>query len=106
MSAVYQINKGVNRPITFKGLKAQYIVYLAAGLIFLFIAFAVLYIAKISLMIILPLVLGCGAGFFTAVARLSRRYGEHGLMKYMAQRKLPHHLSCRSAKVFTRLKVH
>ena len=29
MSSVYTINKGVNKPIEFKGLKAQYIAYLA-----------------------------------------------------------------------------
>jgi len=28
MSSVYKINKGINKPIEFKGLKAQYIAYL------------------------------------------------------------------------------
>jgi hypothetical protein len=28
MSSIYQINKGVSKPIVFKGLKAQYIAYL------------------------------------------------------------------------------
>ncbi len=26
MSSVYQINKGINKPVEFRGLKAQYIV--------------------------------------------------------------------------------
>ncbi|MDB5129720.1 DUF4133 domain-containing protein, partial [Mucilaginibacter sp.] len=37
----YQINKGINRPIEFKGLKAQYIGYLGSGLVALLILFAV-----------------------------------------------------------------
>jgi hypothetical protein len=41
----YQINKGVNRPIEFRGLKAQYIYYLGSGLALLLIAFSVIYIA-------------------------------------------------------------
>ncbi|HMT97439.1 MAG TPA: DUF4133 domain-containing protein, partial [Ferruginibacter sp.] len=31
-NSVYQINKGINRSIEFKGLKAQYIWYLGGGL--------------------------------------------------------------------------
>jgi hypothetical protein len=30
MSAVYQINKGVNRSLEFKGIKGSYILYLGA----------------------------------------------------------------------------
>jgi hypothetical protein len=41
-ASVYKINKGINKPIEFKGLKAQYIAYLGAGLITLLILFAVL----------------------------------------------------------------
>ena len=33
MATVYYINKGINKPIVFKGLKAQYIGYLAVGLV-------------------------------------------------------------------------
>ena len=32
-SSIYGINKGVNRPAEFKGLKAQYIWYLGGGLV-------------------------------------------------------------------------
>ncbi len=44
MSSVYAINKSINKPVEFKGLKAQYIWYLGGGLLFLLILFAVLYI--------------------------------------------------------------
>jgi hypothetical protein len=105
MSSVYQINKGINKPLEFKGLRAQYIAYLAVGLVLLLIGFAVLYICGLSLFIILPVILGLGAGLFFTVFRLSHKYGEHGLMKYLAKRSLPRYLKFNSRKVFTSLKV-
>ena len=104
MASVYHINKGVSRPIVFKGLKAQYIAYLAVGLVLLLIAFAVLYISGVSLLIILPLILLLGMGLFISTFRLSHRFGEHGLSKYLAKRGLPNHLKFRSRRLFTQLK--
>jgi hypothetical protein len=45
MSSVYNINKGINQPIEFKGLKAQYIWWLCGGLVCLLILFAVTYVS-------------------------------------------------------------
>lgn len=105
MSSVYHINKGINKPIEFKGLKAQYIAYLAVGLVLLLIGFAALYISGLSLFIILPVILGLGTALFFTVFRLSHRYGEHGLMKYLAKRSLPPFLKARSRKAFIQLKT-
>ena len=44
-SSIYGINKGINKPIEFRGLKAQYIWYLAGGLVGLLVLFAILYIS-------------------------------------------------------------
>jgi hypothetical protein len=104
MASIYHINKGVSKPIVFKGLKAQYIAYLAIGLVFLLIAFAILYIVGVSLFIILPLIVGSGAILFISTYRLSHRFGEHGLMKYLAKRNLPLYLKFRSRRLFTTLK--
>jgi hypothetical protein len=104
MSSIYHINKGINKPIEFKGLRAQYIAYLAVSLVSLLIGFAVLYICRVSLWIILPLILGLGTALFFTVFRLSRKYGEHGLMKYFAKKQLPDFLQCNSRKVFINLK--
>ena len=104
MASIYQINKGVNKPVEFKGLKAQYIAYLAIGLVFLLIGFAVLYISGMNLFIILPLVFGTGTALFFTVFKLSHKYGEHGLMKYLAKRRLPAYLKFRSRRLFTQLK--
>jgi len=104
MASIYQINKGVSKPIVFKGLKAQYIAYLAVGLVLLLIAFAVLYISGVSLFIVLPLILILGTVLFLATFRLSHRFGEHGLMKYLAKKGLPKSLKFRSRRLFTTLK--
>jgi cell division protein FtsW (lipid II flippase) len=104
MSSIYQINKGVSKPIVFKGLKAQYIAYLAIGLVLLLIGFAILYICGLTLWIILPVILGLGIALFFTVFRLSHRYGEHGLMKHFARKQLPEHLKFRSRKLFINLK--
>jgi len=104
MSSVYQINKGVSKPIEFKGLRAQYIAYLAVGLVLLLIAFAVLYICGLGLWVIMPVIGGLGTGLFYGVNRLSHRFGEHGLQKFFAKKQLPACLKCRSRKLFIQLK--
>lgn len=89
MNSVYKINKGINRPIEFRGLKAQYIWYLGGGMLMLLIMFAILYVCGVNMYICLLLVLAFGAGVVTAVYHLSNTYGEHGLNKKLAQRSLP-----------------
>lgn len=104
MASVYQINKGVGRPIMFKGLKAQYIAYLAVGMVLLLIAFAVLYISGVSLLVVLPIIFGSGFGLFMLVNRLSSKFGEHGLMKYLARRSYPKFIQFQSRQLFLSLK--
>ncbi|RZL05567.1 MAG: DUF4133 domain-containing protein [Pedobacter sp.] len=104
MASVYKINKGVSKPIVFKGLKAQYIAYLAVGLVLLLVSFAVLYISRVSLFVIMPVIAGLGTGLFLSVFRLSHKFGEHGLMKYLARRGLPLYIKFTSRKTFTSLK--
>lgn len=99
-NSVYQINKGINKPIEFKGLKAQYIWYLGGGLLTLLILFAVLYISGVNTFICLGFILALGAGLFVYVYRLSHKYGEYGLMKKAARRGVPHVIRARSRNVF------
>lgn len=104
MGTVYHINKGVSKPIVFKGLKAQYIAYLAVGLVVLLLVFVLGYILGMALYLLLGLVLGLGAVLFYGVFRLSHRFGEHGLMKFFARRGLPDVIVFRSRRLFTGLK--
>jgi hypothetical protein len=89
MSSVYQINKGINKPIEFKGLKAQYIWYLGAGIVILLIVFAILYICGINPFICISVIGITGTGLFMYVYKLSRTYGEFGVMKKMAKKGVP-----------------
>lgn len=88
-SSVYQINKGINKPVEFKGLKAQYIWYLGGGLVVLLIVFAVLYICGLNTFICLALIIGMGSALFMYVYRMSRTYGEYGMMKKIAKKAVP-----------------
>lgn len=101
--SVYSINKGINRPIEFKGLKAQYIWYLGGGLLGLLILFAVLYIIGVNTFVCLGIILISGAGLMIYVNGLSRRYGEHGMMKAIAKRSVPEVVKSYSRNVFTNL---
>ena len=102
-TSVYSINKGINRPIEFKGLKAQYIWWLGAGLLALLIIFAILYICGVNTFICLLLVVSAGAWLFMQVYKLSRKYGEHGMMKMIARRNVPSTIKMYSRKVFLNL---
>ena len=97
---IYTINKGVNRPITIKGLKAQYVWWLGGGIAGLLIFFALLYIGGVNPFVCL-IVTGLGTlMLFRQVYGLSRRYGEHGLMKKRAARGVPKRITIRSRKTF------
>lgn len=104
MSSVYKINKGINKPIEFKGLKAQYIAYLAIGLVGLLILFAVLYIIGVNMFVCLGLTALLGTLLFMTVYRMSDKYGQHGLLKKMARTSIPDFLKCSSRRTFLQLK--
>jgi hypothetical protein len=104
MNSVYKINKGINRPIEFKGLKAQYIAYLAVGLTILLILFAVLYLVGVNMFVCLALIAALGTLLFMSVYRLSDKYGQHGLLKKMASQRLPLCINATSRSVFHHLK--
>ena len=60
-TSVYKINKGINKPIEFKGLKAQYIWYLGGGLLILLILFAILYICGLNSFVCLGIIFVLGS---------------------------------------------
>jgi 4-hydroxybenzoate polyprenyltransferase len=96
----YQINKGINRPIEFKGLKAQYIGYLGAGLVTLLVLFAVLYLTGLAVYWCVLVIAASGSALFYQVFALSHKYGEHGLMKKNARKYLPTYLKFKSRRLF------
>ena len=98
--SVYQINKGINKPIEFKGLKAQYIWWLGGGLVILLILFAILYIIGINPFFCVGLIAVTGTGLFIQVNKLSNKYGEHGMMKKIAKGSVPKTVKSYSRKIF------
>ncbi|GGC42597.1 hypothetical protein GCM10011386_38550 [Parapedobacter defluvii] len=104
MATIYRINKGINKPIEFRGLKGQYIGYLAGGLVGLLLLFAGMYLIGTDLYICLPVVAVLGTALFIGVNRLSHRFGQHGLMKYFARKGMPQYLKSRSRRIYTTLK--
>ena len=103
MNSVYKINKGINRPIEFKGLKAQYIWYLGGSIVVLLILFAVLYVCGVNLYVCAALCLIAGTGVVMVVYHLSNTYGEHGLSKRIAKRNVPHCLRATGRTFLTNL---
>lgn len=90
--AEYPINKGIGRPVEFKGLKAQYLFIFAGGLLAAFVLFVILYMTGAGQW----LCIGFGAVSASATVwltfRLNAKYGEHGLMKLGAARMRPRHV--------------
>ena len=102
-NSIYKINKGINKPVEFRGLKAQYIWYLGGGLVILLIVFAILYVIGMNTFICVGLIAIMGTGLFIKVYALSNKYGEHGMMKSLAKRNIPPVIKSYSRKLFTGL---
>lgn len=99
-NSVYQINKGINKPIEFKGLKAQYIWYFGGGVVALLLLFAVLYIIGVPSLVCLGIILAAGILMTIKLYRLSNTYGQYGMMKKLARRRVPKMIKSNSRAVF------
>ncbi len=63
--------------------------YLGGGLVILMIIFAILYIAGINIFICLIIIFSAGTALFMYVYKMSRTYGQYGLMKKIAKKAVP-----------------
>lgn len=103
-TSVYQINKGINKSIEFKGLKAQYIWYMGGGLVVLMILFACMYLIGLPSIVCVVLIVALGTGLILKIYRMSKKYGEHGLMKALARKQLPKVIKSTSRELFINMK--
>ena len=92
--AEYPINKGIGRPVEFKGLKAQYLFLFAGGLLAAFILaafilFIILYMAGMGQWLCICFGAVSASSLVWLTFRLNAKYGEHGLMKLGAARMRP-----------------
>lgn len=100
---VYSINRGINRPFTFRGLKAQYILYAGGIVLGDLLLYAILYISGLSSWLCLPVCGGLGVTGIGWCYKCSRKYGEYGWMKKRASERTPANLRCTSRRLFTQL---
>jgi Domain of unknown function (DUF4133) len=90
--ATYKINKGINKPVEFHGLKAQYLVYFFLGLIGVFLAFTILYIIGLSLYACVGFAFVAASLLVHFIFKWNRVSGQHGLMKRSAAGRRPDYL--------------
>jgi hypothetical protein len=102
MVSLYKINKGIHKSIEFKGLKAQYIGYLAGGMMVLMILFIVMYLLGTNPFVCVIFTFLSGSCLFLIVFKASGTYGEFGLMKKLAKRGIPKIIKCNSRKLFVK----
>ena len=102
-NSVYQINKGINQSIEFKGLKAQYIWYLGGGVVILLIVFAVMYLIGLPSYVCIGVILITGTLLVMRIYGMSNKYGEHGLMKALARKQVPKVIRSRSRQIFLKI---
>ena len=95
----YDVNKGVGKQVEFKGLTAMYLFILAGGLAAVLLAVVVLYLAGAGQWTCILGGIFAGGLLAWGVFRLNARFGEHGLMKMLAEKRHPRCL-IRRRKIF------
>ncbi|MBP5259681.1 MAG: DUF4133 domain-containing protein [Paludibacteraceae bacterium] len=84
----YPVNKGVGKSVEFKGIRAQYVLYLAIGVLLSFLLFFVcsfIFVQWLAVLVCMVAILLTVGG----VVFLNARFGEHGMTQFHAQRVLP-----------------
>lgn len=100
-----EINKGIGRPVEFRGLKGTYL-YLAAGIVVasLLLALALYGLFDLNTYLASAIVLGSAGGGIWYCMRLSAKYGVSGLLKLEATRNQPKAVLISSANSFAQLR--
>lgn len=93
----YNINKGIGKSVEFKGLKAQYLFIFAGGLLSVFVVFVIMYMMGIDQWLCIAFGVIAASVLVWFTFNLNARYGEHGLMKFMAVKQHPRYLINRKA---------
>ena len=102
----YPVNKGAGNPVEFKGLKSQYLFVFAGGLVMVLLAVVILYLVGVDQWICISFGSISGGLLVWMTFRLNARYGEHGLMKLLAEKRHPRYLIHRKRvfRLFTKRK--
>jgi hypothetical protein len=103
-SITYPIQRAIERPLHFKGFSGHYIVLAAFALIGDLLLFVVLYICRIPPWLCTLIAFGLGTASLLLIARLSRRFGAHGLEQYLDARHQPRSIRFEQRTTFIYLK--
>lgn len=96
----YEIHKGVDKPIEFHGLQAQYLYIFGGGLLAIFLLFVILYVAGAGQWFCVSFGLLAAVALVFFVFRLNARYGRYGLMKKAAARWRPRRITNRKSVTY------
>jgi hypothetical protein len=99
----YDLNRGINKPVEFKGLVGNNIYFLVAGIGLTFALFVTMYMLSVPLLFTILITFTLGGGMWAGVFALNRKYGEHGLMKASARRSSPKYITNRQSRLFQHL---
>lgn len=88
----YQIHKGVGKSVEFKGLKSQYLLIFAVGLLSIFFVVIVLFMVGVNNLFCIVFGLIATSVLVWLTFKLNRQYGEHGLIKLFANKHRPRFL--------------
>ena len=88
----YSINKGIGRSVEYRGLKAQYLLIFAVGLLSMFILFVVMYVAGVPQWFCIGFTAVSAPSLVWLTFRLNAKYGQYGLMKLGAARFHPRYI--------------
>lgn len=87
--AEFTINKGINKPVEFQGLKSQYLFIFAGGLLGIVILFMVMYMSGVPQSICIGFAIVTAPLLTWQTFSLNKKYGRHGLMKRQAVKRYP-----------------
>jgi|GEM_PF-6735 len=94
-TSVYPIYRAIGRPITIKGLPAQYLLAAAIALVADFLLFILLHFGGLPAVPDIFLTTGLATATLATLNRLSRKYGPHGLTRLLSAQRLPEHIRAR-----------
>ena len=90
----YPVNRGIGKPVEFKGLKSQYLFIFCGGLLAVFVVFIVLFMAGVNQWLCIGFIVSASLLLVWQTFRLNAKYGTHGLMKLPhAKTTTPHYLA-------------
>lgn len=88
----YSINRGIGKPVEFKGLKSQYLFIFAGGLLSVFVLFVIMYMVGIPQWFCIGFGVVAASILVWQTFAMNAKYGEHGLMKVGAVKSHPKYL--------------